>query len=265
MLINGVKYSCDACIKSHKASQCDHADRPLKLLKPRGRPATTCDHCKDMRKTKNVNPSGSCNCSKLEKLRKEKGITIEEDMMLSGNLDMCLCIRGEPCKCHSRRKKAQKKDKKDLLSPGSDYTESSPPINGDMIIDNRDILTALGPVEIPDSIRNSIPISNGNGMANSNQNLNLMDEFLANTDVKINEPFYDLNIPLNTPLNDGPIENFGQMVHNDNHHTNGNPLQQNMNGNIEPYDNIQKNGSQGLTLHDLDELLSTGTELSNVV
>nr|1CO4_A Chain A, PROTEIN (ACTIVATOR OF METALLOTHIONEIN 1) [synthetic construct] len=41
VVINGVKYACDSCIKSHKAAQCEHNDRPLKILKPRGRPPTT--------------------------------------------------------------------------------------------------------------------------------------------------------------------------------------------------------------------------------
>lgn len=264
VLINGVKYSCDACIKSHKASQCDHADRPLKLLKPRGRPATTCDHCKDMRKTKNVNPSGSCHCSKLEKIRKEKGITIEEDMLMTGNFDMCLCIRGEPCKCHSRRKKAQKRDKKELLSPeGSESLYASPgvPVSvvPTMTIDNSDILTTLGPVEQQPEVNNNYPISNNNN--------DMMADFLHGEDVKIGEqdPFYS-NLQTDNNLNTTSIENFGQL---DRFTNNDTPLPEDIlqQGNIgnTNNDSMEDSQTQGLTLNDLDELLAKGIELSNAV
>lgn len=253
VLVNGVKYSCDACIKSHRASQCEHTDRPLKLLKPRGRPATTCDHCKDMRKTKNVNPSGSCHCSKLEKIRKEKGITIEEDMMMTGNFDMCLCIRGEPCKCHSRRKKAQKKDK------GTEIfnTSPSPALVGDLstAIGNDNVLSSLVPVDIPPSIDNNNILTTTN---NGNDDAKLMEEFLGEPDLKLEgDAFYDI---LHNQNNTGSITDSGQIDSSpiDNNVTQGHDiLQQNYNDT-----NLEDAGAQGLTLNDLDELLTNGVELT---
>ncbi|KAI9485342.1 MAG: copper fist DNA binding domain-containing protein [Benjaminiella poitrasii] len=40
MIINGQKWSCETCIKGHRASHCQHKDRPLTLIKKKGRPST---------------------------------------------------------------------------------------------------------------------------------------------------------------------------------------------------------------------------------
>ena len=65
VLINGVKYACERCIRGHRVTTCNHTDQPLMMIKPKGRPSTTCNHCKELRKNKNANPSGMCTCCLL--------------------------------------------------------------------------------------------------------------------------------------------------------------------------------------------------------
>ncbi|KAF6764340.1 copper fist DNA binding domain-containing protein [Ephemerocybe angulata] len=48
------KYACESCIKGHRASTCKHQDRPLFEVKKKGRPASQCNHCRELRKTKKV-------------------------------------------------------------------------------------------------------------------------------------------------------------------------------------------------------------------
>lgn len=67
VLINGIKYACERCIRGHRVTTCNHTDQPLMMIKPKGRPSTTCDYCKQLRKNKNANPEGVCTCGRLEK------------------------------------------------------------------------------------------------------------------------------------------------------------------------------------------------------
>ncbi|ODV96987.1 hypothetical protein PACTADRAFT_39313, partial [Pachysolen tannophilus NRRL Y-2460] len=62
VLVNGVKYACERCIRGHRVTTCTHTDQPLMMIKPKGRPSTTCEHCKAARKNKNQH--ASCNCGK---------------------------------------------------------------------------------------------------------------------------------------------------------------------------------------------------------
>ncbi|KAH7101255.1 hypothetical protein BKA62DRAFT_704055 [Auriculariales sp. MPI-PUGE-AT-0066] len=65
MIIDGRKYACVTCIKGHRSSSCSHTERPLHEVKPKGRPITQCDHCRDLRKTRQVHVKCNCN-SKAE-------------------------------------------------------------------------------------------------------------------------------------------------------------------------------------------------------
>lgn len=73
VLINGVKYACERCIRGHRVTTCNHSDQPLMMIKPKGRPSTTCDYCKFLRKNKKTIPDESrCTCGRLEKKRLQK-------------------------------------------------------------------------------------------------------------------------------------------------------------------------------------------------
>ncbi|KAL2823071.1 hypothetical protein BJX63DRAFT_5476 [Aspergillus granulosus] len=51
---NGVKWSCEPCIRGHRSSKCAHFDRLMVSVGKAGRPLSRCPHVE-----------GSCNCKKL--------------------------------------------------------------------------------------------------------------------------------------------------------------------------------------------------------
>jgi hypothetical protein len=57
-------FSChiasESCIKGHRSSGCKHNDRPLFEVKRKGRPITQCEHCRELRKTKQVHVKCMC-------------------------------------------------------------------------------------------------------------------------------------------------------------------------------------------------------------
>ncbi|KAJ7861714.1 copper fist DNA binding domain-containing protein, partial [Mycena olivaceomarginata] len=59
-LISSKKYACETCIKGHRSSACRHTDRPLFEIKKKGRPVTQCEHCRELRKTKQVHVKCIC-------------------------------------------------------------------------------------------------------------------------------------------------------------------------------------------------------------
>ncbi|EMD37150.1 hypothetical protein CERSUDRAFT_115065 [Gelatoporia subvermispora B] len=60
VFIGDKKYACESCIKGHRSSACKHTDRPLFEIKRKGRPVTQCDHCRELRKTKQVHVKCMC-------------------------------------------------------------------------------------------------------------------------------------------------------------------------------------------------------------
>ncbi|KAF9444289.1 hypothetical protein P691DRAFT_763537 [Macrolepiota fuliginosa MF-IS2] len=60
VFIESKKYACETCIKGHRSSACKHTDRPLFEIKKKGRPVTQCEHCRELRKTKQVHVKCIC-------------------------------------------------------------------------------------------------------------------------------------------------------------------------------------------------------------
>ena len=56
----GLGRRSETCIKGHRSSACKHTDRPLFEIKKKGRPVTQCDHCRELRKTKQVHVKCLC-------------------------------------------------------------------------------------------------------------------------------------------------------------------------------------------------------------
>lgn len=65
VLLNGVKYACERCIRGHRVTTCTHTDQPLTMIKPKGRPTTQCHHCREQRKMKSLHTA--CTCGKKTK------------------------------------------------------------------------------------------------------------------------------------------------------------------------------------------------------
>lgn len=111
VLLNGVKYACERCIRGHRVSSCTHTDKPLTMIKPKGRPASQCPHCREQRKLKNTH--SSCNCGKKGKPP-------------GTHLASCLCHKNSHCTCPSKEKKSSVKKKTETSpSSGSEHTPFS--------------------------------------------------------------------------------------------------------------------------------------------
>lgn len=87
---NGKKYACQSCIKGHRASTCKHSDRPQVEVKKKGRPATQCNHCRELRKVKQVHVKCTCQTR------------TGEGSVTSG----CMCEATGECNCCIPRKPA---------------------------------------------------------------------------------------------------------------------------------------------------------------
>lgn len=59
-VIDGIKFSCAACVKGHRSANCPHGDRPLIEIAKKGRPSTQCDRCRELRRTKQLHSKCVC-------------------------------------------------------------------------------------------------------------------------------------------------------------------------------------------------------------
>jgi hypothetical protein len=91
MIIEGEKYACEACVRGHRVSNCQHTDRKLQHINKKGRPVTQCSHCRSMRKSRASHVK--CDCG--EKTHK----CIHLQNTVEGHRDSCCCNHGGRCTC----------------------------------------------------------------------------------------------------------------------------------------------------------------------
>ncbi|KAG6319871.1 hypothetical protein E4U22_004018 [Claviceps purpurea] len=91
MLIDGEKYACEACVRGHRVSNCQHSDRPLQHINKKGRPVSQCSHCRTMRKSRSAHVK--CDCG--EKTSKCAHLQQPVD----GHKETCCCNHGGRCTC----------------------------------------------------------------------------------------------------------------------------------------------------------------------
>ncbi|KAF9242274.1 hypothetical protein BU15DRAFT_44012, partial [Melanogaster broomeanus] len=128
----------ETCIKGHRSSACKHTDRPLFEIKKKGRPVTQCEHCRELRKTKQVHVKCLCGVQDSGPSASEPSHTkkaklpatatfphgLPEDLEAiailplasDGSVDSdhsgetspsgCRCSKGEQCDCCAPRKPA---------------------------------------------------------------------------------------------------------------------------------------------------------------
>ncbi|CAL3969393.1 hypothetical protein PZA11_006048 [Diplocarpon coronariae] len=114
MLIKGEKYACEACVRGHRVSNCQHSDRPLQHINKKGRPVSQCTHCRTLRKSRSAHVS--CDCG--EKAHSKASCGGHE----IGSENICCCSHTGRCTC------ALKKEHLDTV-PESDSDEAlMPPV-----------------------------------------------------------------------------------------------------------------------------------------
>lgn len=193
VLINGVKYACERCIRGHRVTTCNHTDQPLMMIKPKGRPSTTCNHCKELRKNKNANPSGVCTCGRLEKKRLAQKAKEEARAKAKEEkkLHECRCAYDETCRCHSSRRRHQSR-KVSVSGKGSlnSGANSSRPVSQHFDATNH--------VMSPVSMDSSSSIHNGSSSVNgkSNDGSGILASGFLDTDIgnggKVSKEFHQV-------------------------------------------------------------------------
>ncbi|KAK4153066.1 hypothetical protein C8A00DRAFT_43946 [Chaetomidium leptoderma] len=112
MLIDGEKWACEACVRGHRVSNCQHHDRPLQHINKKGRPVSQCQHCRAMRKSRAAHIK--CECG--EKTHK----CVHLRPVIEGHKESCCCNHGGRCTCCHKRE-----PKLDTV-PESDSDEAPP-------------------------------------------------------------------------------------------------------------------------------------------
>lgn len=95
-VIDGEKWACSSCIKGHRVSGCNHTDRDLHHINPKGRPVKQCEHCRGARKSKSHHAKCDCGDKKDKDLHKDKGDAKVHD-------DRCQCHSGAKCLCGTKK------------------------------------------------------------------------------------------------------------------------------------------------------------------
>lgn len=98
MIIDGEKYACEACVRGHRVSNCQHSDRPLQHINKKGRPVSQCAHCRSMRKSRAAHVK--CDCG--EKTSKCAHLQQTAD----GHTETCCCNHGGRCSCSHKKEPA---------------------------------------------------------------------------------------------------------------------------------------------------------------
>ncbi|KAK6508874.1 hypothetical protein TWF481_003641 [Arthrobotrys musiformis] len=86
MVIDGVTWACETCIRGHRAASCNHIERPLKPLGKKGRPVSQCHHCRSLRSSRSLHTR--CKCE-----------LVARNGASGGNEKRCRCMEGGACKC----------------------------------------------------------------------------------------------------------------------------------------------------------------------
>ncbi|GAA5865942.1 hypothetical protein JCM3774_005531 [Rhodotorula dairenensis] len=125
VLVDGVKYACQQCIKGHRSSKCTHSTRPLTEIRRKGRPSTQCAHCKQLRKTRSVH--ARCDCAAKESTQEHAARVLPNGLAdvvgkdvpdpyvrtepsgVTRLLNPCNCLRGGKCTCCESVKRATTK------------------------------------------------------------------------------------------------------------------------------------------------------------
>ncbi|CAH7672419.1 copper fist DNA binding domain-containing protein, partial [Phakopsora pachyrhizi] len=54
------KFACQACVKGHKSSSCNHTNRKLTKISKKGRPPTQCIRFRELRRTNKIHSMCMC-------------------------------------------------------------------------------------------------------------------------------------------------------------------------------------------------------------
>lgn len=96
--------ACAPCIRGHRSTSCQHTDRNLLEVRKKGRPMSQCDHCRDLRKVKQVHVRCKCKPDESE-APKRKGKGKKANV---GDQAPCTCDATGVCNCATPRTSASR-------------------------------------------------------------------------------------------------------------------------------------------------------------
>ncbi|KAL9127273.1 MAG: hypothetical protein Q9217_003808 [Psora testacea] len=99
MLIEGEKYACEACVRGHRVSTCQHTDRPLTHINKKGRPVSQCPHCRGLRKARASHVACECGAKPHSKEECSEEKTSDDSTSDPGSEHTCCCTHGARCTC----------------------------------------------------------------------------------------------------------------------------------------------------------------------
>ncbi|KAL8873779.1 MAG: hypothetical protein Q9198_006973 [Flavoplaca austrocitrina] len=109
MLINGEKWACEACVRGHRVSNCQHSDRILLHINKKGRPVSQCPHCRGLRKARASHVKCECGekphtkeaCVDVVSQKDRSEVNAVEASLKGGIPDgkTCCCTHGARCTC----------------------------------------------------------------------------------------------------------------------------------------------------------------------
>ncbi|KAL8765414.1 MAG: hypothetical protein Q9194_006578 [Teloschistes cf. exilis] len=109
MLIDGEKWACEACVRGHRVSNCQHSDRPLTHINKKGRPVSQCPHCRGLRKARASHVKCECGekphskeeCPELGSPSDLGDNAVEPPLTTTSpdNKTTCCCTHGTRCTC----------------------------------------------------------------------------------------------------------------------------------------------------------------------
>ncbi|KAL8800543.1 MAG: hypothetical protein Q9182_005098 [Xanthomendoza sp. 2 TL-2023] len=113
MLIEGEKWACDACVRGHRVSNCQHSDRPLTHINKKGRPVSQCPHCRGLRKARASHVKCECGEKPHNKEECSDGGTqsdrgdpsaVEASLgTKTADGKTCCCTHGARCTCSLKK------------------------------------------------------------------------------------------------------------------------------------------------------------------
>lgn len=139
-IIDGEKYACQSCIKGHRVSGCQHLDRQLTHINPKGRPVKQCEHCRGARKAKSHHARCDCGSKKEKEAAKERLKTelnvdffaenaVESAFNPAAAIDDsgCCCYKGSSCVCGVKKDPLPLRLDTNFSRPGQSQSRSSKP------------------------------------------------------------------------------------------------------------------------------------------
>ncbi|CAO3697225.1 unnamed protein product [Rhizopus microsporus] len=131
MLINGIKFACNTCVKGHRSSTCKHFERPLIEIRKKGRPVSQCVYCRDLRKAKQIHVK--CNCIRKNRPLRWPGLsytdivnhTIKKNHGNHSNTKECACSE----KQQEQEQQQQQQQHQQYQQPAIEEHIKEPPIN----------------------------------------------------------------------------------------------------------------------------------------